>query len=196
MIATESLSVARPRSFDENAVLAAAMHAFRREGYHRTSVTGLERTTGLRASSLYNAYGDKAGLFRRALDHYLATFVAPRLAAYVGPQATLEDLEGLFLSLFEPPLDDGFGCLVTNSATELGGDPLAVPGVAAGIEALAHHLDPMLERELGSTTDTGTLVLLYHGLLVLSRAGLLTDRHRQAVHTEFARLRARREEAQ
>lgn len=39
------------------------------------------------------------------------------------------------------------------------------------------------------------LALLYRGLLVQSRAGLITDRHRAAVSRELARLRARREES-
>lgn len=32
----------RPRTFDEDTVLTAAMYAFRREGYARISVTRLE----------------------------------------------------------------------------------------------------------------------------------------------------------
>ena len=191
--------MARPRTFDEDVVLTAAMHAFRREGYTRMSVSRLEEATGLRTSSLYNAYGDKAGLFERALDHYITTFVQPRLSAYAGPDATLEDLEGLFLSLLEPPLNDGFGCLIINSTLEFGGDPLAAPAVRRGLAAVADHLDSVLRRELGdvagATSADSALVLLYQGLLVQSRAGRLTNRHREAVQTEFARLRARREEA-
>lgn len=190
--------MARPRSFDEDAVLTAAMHAFRREGYARMSVSQLEAVTGLRTSSLYNAYGDKAGLFERALDHYMTSFVGPRLSAYAGPTATLEDLEGLFLSLLELPLNDGFGCLIVNSTLEFGGERLAAPGVAAGLAAVADRLDSVVCRELGDAADApahaAALALLYQGLLVQSRAGPLTDRHRQAVQNEFARLRARREE--
>ena len=63
----------------------AAMHAFRREGYAHISVAELESATGLRTSSLYHAFGDKAGLFRRALDHYVSTLVEPRLILYAGP---------------------------------------------------------------------------------------------------------------
>ena len=54
--------MARPRGYDEQAVLTAAMHAFRREGYAHISVTELEAATGLRTSSRYNAFGDKSGL--------------------------------------------------------------------------------------------------------------------------------------
>ena len=86
-------------------------------------VAQLERVTGLSTSSLYNAYGDKAGLHRRAVEHYNDAFMAPRLDRYAGPDATLDDLEGLFTSLLEPPLDDGYGCLLINTATELGNRP-------------------------------------------------------------------------
>lgn len=186
--------MARPRSFDEDTVLTAAMHAFRRDGFRDLSVASLEQATGLRASSLYNGFGDKAGLFRRSLDHYVSSFVGPRLESYAGPEATLEDLEQLFLTLFEPPLDDGFGCLVTNTAVEQapggGTDPL----VRACLDAIGRHLDLLLEREVGDTDDAPGLTLLYQGLLVFSRAGLITDRHRAAVESEFARLRARREQ--
>jgi hypothetical protein len=60
---------------------------------------------------------------------------------------------------------------------------------------VADHLDSVLGRELGDVADASALALLYQGLLVQSRAGLTTDRHRAAVRQEFARIRARREEA-
>lgn len=188
--------MARPRAFDEDTVLTAAMHTFRRLGYARASVSELEAATGLRASSLYNAYGDKAGLYRRALDHYLASFVGPRLAVYAGPDATIEDLEGLFLSLLVPPYDDGHGCLVANSAAEFGSTPsIASDGVRAGIEAVRRHAADVLGRELGPSaarTAAARVVLLYQGFLLLGRAGLLDDDHVAAVRDEFAELRERR----
>ncbi|WP_148570837.1 TetR/AcrR family transcriptional regulator [Nocardioides caldifontis] len=188
--------MARPRAFDEEIVLTAAMHAFRTHGYARASVSVLEEATGLRASSLYNAYGDKAGLFRRALDHYLASFVGPRLKVHAGPESTLEDLEGLFLTLLVPPYDDGQGCLVTNSAAEFGSAPsIATDGVRAGVTALRRHAEEVLARELGPSaapTAAARLVLLYQGFLVLGRAGLLDDGHVAAIRAEFVELRERR----
>jgi TetR/AcrR family transcriptional repressor of nem operon len=189
-------AMARPRAFDEGEVLTSAMHAFRRHGYARASVTALEEATGLRASSLYNAYGDKAGLFRRALDHYLTSFIAPRLETYAGPDSTLEDLEALFLSLLVPPYDDGHGCLVTNSAAEFGSVPsIATDGVRAGITAVRRHAEDVLRRELGdesAATSAARVVLLYQGFLVLGRAGLLDAEHVAAVRAEFAELRRQR----
>ncbi len=189
------ICMARPRAFDEDQVLTSAMHAFRHGGYARLTIADLERATGLRASSIYNAYGDKAGLFTRALRHYVDTFVGPRLEVHAGEAARLEDLEQLFVSILEPPYDDGGGCLVTNSAAEFGAGSMAAPAVRAAIETVERHVAKVLQRELGSAAEAPALVLLYQGLLVLSRAGLTDDRHRQAVREQFARLRAAREGA-
>jgi AcrR family transcriptional regulator len=190
--------MARPRAYDEQQVLTSAMHAFRREGYGRISVGALEAATGLGTGSLYHAFGDKAGLFRRALDHYVTSLVAPRLQTYAGPAATLDDLEQLFLTLFEPPLDDGYGCLVVNSAAEFGSaDSIARDGVRAGLGLVHRHLEEVVGRELGSEragTEAARLALIYQGLLVLSRAGLLTTSHQDAIHQEFDDLRRDKEQ--
>ena len=189
--------MARPRSYDEQAVLTAAMHAFRREGYAHISVTELEAATGLRTSSLYNAFGDKSGLFRQALDHYVTSFVAPRLATFAGAEATLSDLEQLFLTLFQPPLDDGYGCLVVNSAAEFGSaDSIASDGVRLGLGLVQQHVEAVVRRELGpagAEAKAARLVLIYQGVLLLSRGGLLTHNHHDAIVEEFTALRREKE---
>ena len=62
--------VGRPREFDEDEVLAAAMEAFWRKGYEATSLADLTATTGLNKASLYRVFGDKHQLFKSALTHY------------------------------------------------------------------------------------------------------------------------------
>lgn len=185
--------MARTREYDEADVLTGAMHAFRRVGYGHTSVADLESATGLGTSSLYHAFGDKAGLFRRALDHYVTSVVAPRLAAHAGAEATLDDLEHLFLSVFHPPLDDGYGCLLVNSAAEFGSAESVVgDGVRAGIGLVHRHVEGVVRRELGASgaeAQAARLVMLYHGLLVLSRAGLLSSVHEAAIVQDFHTLR-------
>ncbi len=189
--------MARSRAYDEPEVLTAAMHAFRREGYAHISVADLERATGLGTSSLYHAFGDKAGLFRRALDHYVTSLVAPRLAMFAGTQATLDDLEQLFLTLFKAPFDDGYGCLVVNSAAEFGSrDSIASDGVRVGMSLVHWHVEDVVRRELGPERAAATashLVLIYQGVLVLSRAGLLTAGYEDAIIHEFDALRREKE---
>ena len=61
----------RSRSYDEDEVLARAMHAFRREGYAGISIPQLEAATGLSSGSIYNSFGDKRGIFFAAFEHYV-----------------------------------------------------------------------------------------------------------------------------
>ena len=63
----------RPRKFDETDVVAAARDEFWSRGYAATSVDDLTSATGLGKGSLYGAFGDKHGLFLRALDDYIGT---------------------------------------------------------------------------------------------------------------------------
>src|SRR5271156_1616799 len=69
----------RPREFDETAALEAAIECFWRRGYEATSRRDLPASLGLRAPSLYNAFGDKEELFARALDRYLDRTTRDRL---------------------------------------------------------------------------------------------------------------------
>jgi AcrR family transcriptional regulator len=65
--------MARPRTFDESAVLDAAAREFRVHGFAETSTEQLCEAAGVRRSSLYNAFTCKDELFVRALQHYVAT---------------------------------------------------------------------------------------------------------------------------
>ena len=65
--------MARPRKFEESDVIAAARDEFWTRGYGATSVDDLTAATGLGKGSLYGAFGDKHGLFIRALDDYITT---------------------------------------------------------------------------------------------------------------------------
>lgn len=60
----------RPRSFDLDLALDAAMRVFWRQGYEGASLTALTAAMGINRPSLYAAFGDKAGLFREAVARY------------------------------------------------------------------------------------------------------------------------------
>jgi TetR/AcrR family transcriptional regulator, transcriptional repressor for nem operon len=188
--------MARTRTFDREAVLGAAGNAFRQRGYRDVSINELEKVTGLVSGSIYNAFGDKAGLFRAALDFYVHGFVRQRLEAFAGSDARLEDLEGLFLSVLEPPLADGFGCLVTNSIIEFGNAPgIASEGIAETLDAVRQAIEGVLSREIGpaaAPVEAMQLILVYHGILTLSRSSTSIEAMTAAVHAGFARLRALR----
>ncbi|MFC5862388.1 TetR/AcrR family transcriptional regulator [Acidicapsa dinghuensis] len=60
----------RPKSFDREAVLDAAMLLFWDRGFEQTSVDEVAAAMGICTSSLYSSFGDKEALFLAAVEHY------------------------------------------------------------------------------------------------------------------------------
>jgi AcrR family transcriptional regulator len=60
----------RPREFDEEKALDAAMHVFWRDGYEGASLASLTQAMGINRPSLYAAFGDKEQLFRKVVERY------------------------------------------------------------------------------------------------------------------------------
>ncbi|MGK9198916.1 MULTISPECIES: TetR/AcrR family transcriptional regulator [Sinorhizobium] len=111
--------MARPREFDEEAVLNAASDIFWTRGYKATSTRELTARTGLTPSSMYAAFGDKRGLFRRALDHYLNR-LREKMAHLEATASPGQAITGFFEDTIERSLGDALqrGCMLVNSALE------------------------------------------------------------------------------
>src|SRR3954467_15810159 len=60
----------RPREFDVDHALTAALRVFWSKGYEGASMTDLTDAMGITRPSLYAAFGNKEALFRKALDLY------------------------------------------------------------------------------------------------------------------------------
>ena len=121
--------MARPRSFDEHEVVAAARDEFWERGYAATSVDDLTAATGLGKGSLYGAFGDKHSLYLRALDDYVvsslddvrASLRNTKLSAY---ERLAGHIRGQAKALVADK--DRRGCLMAKSAAELGATDDAV----------------------------------------------------------------------
>jgi TetR/AcrR family transcriptional regulator, transcriptional repressor for nem operon len=114
--------VGRPPEFERDVVLDRAMRAFWSRGYEATSIQHLVERTGLQRGSLYGAFGDKRGLFFAAMERYDQVATARLLAALDAPRSGLAAIRRFFRLKVAAARERGRprGCLVTNSATELG----------------------------------------------------------------------------
>jgi TetR/AcrR family transcriptional regulator, transcriptional repressor for nem operon len=112
--------MARPREFDEATVLEAAMNCFWARGFGQTSVHDLAAEMGITGASLYNAFGDKRSLYRRAFLHYLERTVRDRIAR-LEKLPPLAAIRTFFDEIIERSVGDPQrrGCLLVNTALEL-----------------------------------------------------------------------------
>lgn len=77
--------MARPREFDEGAVLDVARDQFWSAGYAGTSMDAIAAATGLGKGSLYGAFGGKRQLFLRIFDTYCARIADDVAGGLSGP---------------------------------------------------------------------------------------------------------------
>jgi AcrR family transcriptional regulator len=181
--------VARPRTFDEDQVVAAARDQFWNRGYAATSVDDLVGVTGLGKSSLYGAFGDKHSLFIRALDDYCTEAVGhfvdqlsddgvpayDRLVAHVrgaGIAAAADNTRR--------------GCMMAKRSADLGAVDADVDRLVNGSlerwHAALAHVIALAQRDGAVRADADvdalatTLLGLMRGMEALTKGGLDADR--------------------
>jgi AcrR family transcriptional regulator len=87
--------IGRPRGFDREAALEAAMFLFWRKGFAASSMNDLCDVMGVRSPSLYAAFGSKEALYLEAVEHYVRTQGLPvwdKLAEGATARAGIENL--------------------------------------------------------------------------------------------------------
>lgn len=191
----------RSPSFDRTAVLDEALTLFWRHGFAATSMRDVAAATGLGPGSLYAAFGDKHGLFAAVLAHYRARISARTLAPLAAEDAGLDAIEAVLTAVAgRDPAAPAPGCLITNTACELGPhDDLIRAGLKDALEGLAARLERVLARavrrgEVAPHIDPGDtaalLVGVAQGLRVLARLGDAPERRQRIVRAALAPLRA------
>jgi TetR/AcrR family transcriptional repressor of nem operon len=174
--------MARPKSFDEDAILDKAVQLFWERGYEGTSLADLEAHLGLGRQSLYNSFGDKQTLFLKALERYErdAGTAIVRLGA---PDSGWEEIRRFFHHSVDSLTAPGprRGCMLTNAISEIGAED-------ADVQLRCNRARDVLERtfrraltrakargELPQDLDieaTATLLVIQnYGLTILAKTG-------------------------
>jgi TetR/AcrR family transcriptional repressor of nem operon len=141
--------MARPREFDMDEALDAAISTFWTQGYEATSVADLMKATGLHKGSLYKAFDDKHDLFMKSLTRYLNTHWETMQAILAEPRSPLEGvrawLQGVAHLCCDQPIQRG--CLALNTAIELGPHDAEVSALLKGHHArISFLLTGTIER--------------------------------------------------
>ena len=187
------MTVGRPRKFDIDKALDAAMGVFWRQGYAGASLPDLTAAMGIGAPSLYAAFGSKAGLFRRVLDRYddgPARFMTDALEAPTA-RAVVEQLLRAAAALQTDPRYPR-GCLMVRGEGSCGNeraDPLRREIVArlnGGEAALRKRLErARSEGDLPAEADPAqlarTVATVKYGMAVQAAGGASREQLNQVI---------------
>ncbi len=142
--------MARPQEFDRQEVITRAMDVFWRNGFEATSIQNLVDATKLNRGSLYNAFGDKAGLFAAVMEAYAAIAPASELVrALRADDPARPAIETFFATLVERGSTDKQrrGCLIVNTASELvSRDPRVAQWMETAARLQEKTLTTLVER--------------------------------------------------
>ena len=184
----------RPRTFDPDAALDAALGAFRTHGYEAATVALLREATGLTSPQLYNAFGDKEALFRAAVARYGEGAAAWAMGALAAP--TAREAVGRFLkaaagAYAEP--GSPAGCLFVTGALAVSPGAEAVAELLrerrrATAEALSERVARgVAEGDVPAGADPVALGRFYagvvHGMSVQALDGATADQLRRVGET-------------
>ena len=176
-----SRSPGRPREFDIDRALDAALIVFRERGYHAASLGELGAAMKLTAGSIYKAFADKRAIFLDAFARYIALRES-RLAALIDAQPSgFDKLQALLDDYVEQScgVEGRRGCLVVGSATELATFDAEMAGqVTAALQRNEARLlalirlgqaDGSISTELDAEVAALTLLCLLQGFRVVGK---------------------------
>jgi AcrR family transcriptional regulator len=182
--------MARPREFDEDEVLQAALRLFWEKGYEGTSLDDLMTAMRLTKSSLYKAFGSKEALFWRVVERYQRDFLDFRHAALAEPtprriaERLLDGITELHSGQVNP-----VGCLELNTALAGSKDAESIrQELVRGRELFRLRLRERFEETSaisplprGMTSDDAAsfIISLIQGLAVQAKGGISRETARR-----------------
>lgn len=145
----------RPREFDTERALDDAMALFWRRGYRGTTTRELESAIGVSPSSLYRAFGSKAGLMEAVLHRYRDLMEGELLGPLADGGGGLADVDRFLARLGDwLAADGGRGCLIGRMLSE---GPPADDEVARGLADYRGRLRGAMTAALGRAARTGEI---------------------------------------
>lgn len=147
--------MARPKEFDRDTALRAAMNCFWEQGYEATSTEELARAMSIGRQSMYDTFGDKHSIYLEALRLYREEQGGQLRDALTDAVSPLRAIESVLLGISsERPRDRTRGCMLVNATTELAHDD---PDVLSIVRTNASSCEAAFSRAVEAAQKAGEL---------------------------------------
>ncbi|MGE2726076.1 TetR/AcrR family transcriptional regulator [Mycolicibacterium pulveris] len=162
------MAVGRPREFDPDQVVDAAMKLFWAHGYDGVSISDVTTATGVNRRSIYAEFGSKEALYERAVQRYRTGPGGYVVEALARPTAR-DVAEAMLHGAADTVSGDPHGCLTVDDG----------PGLAQMREATVHQIAKRFDDAVadGDLSGVDTLLLarwiaaMCQGIAIQARSG-------------------------
>ena len=148
----------RPRQFDEDEALNSAMAVFWQRGLSATSLDDLSQAMKMNRPSIYNAFGNKEEIYRKALDRFCGQLdhgIAETLEAIPELRLGLSAFYDRAIAVY-CGTNPAMGCLMVCTAPV---EAFAHPQVGEDLRQLIQRLDQAFTRRLKKAQADGELAV-------------------------------------
>lgn len=146
-------TVGRPREFDPELALDAAMDLFWRNGFRATTTRDLKAALNLSESSIYNAFGSKDALLESTLERYEQQVNEAVIKPLEHSEEGLKSIDRFFNDLYYWMTYDGRqGCMMINIMAEDGG---ATATISKRTKRYRTRILKSIEKALKRASESG-----------------------------------------
>jgi len=194
--------MARPREFDAEEALGQVMRVFWDQGYQASTFADLTKAAHVGKQSLYGALGDKRSLFLQSLALYRNQFLSKARTVVSEADSPFEGIARLMRYAARPPgpKDGPSGCLMANTALELGSSD---SDVAAEVKRTFRAIEEILTAAVKKGQERGEITTRFdsaaigqslantiNGLRILQNTGATSQQAKTVVEMALAAIKA------
>lgn len=146
----------RKKSFDELEILEKIAHLFWQHGYTSVTMDQISDHVSLKKTSLYNAYGDKASIFKKVVDWYSLEVLQKELTVMSKQRKVSEDMTMLLHHFLVQPDSKiiSRGCLLTSNLVEM---QYTEPELFKYLRQKIEHISKTTEQYFSDAKQRGRL---------------------------------------